>query len=754
MEQTKKSSLGKNQKINFPVIQQPKYFTGRDDLLNNLHQRLQKSETVLVNGLDGIGKSTLVKMYANRYQQDYKHIAYIFVQSSLMLDVVNFMQKYLQLKLAKNSLLERQFKQVISALQRIEGQNLLILDHVNNEKELIKLNKILQVSGWRVIIASNSESDKYATLTVNPLSETNAIELFKQHYPLKIEANKLTTLLATINYHTLLIELTAKIASEQKLNISQLLTILEQKADAQILQRIKISSQLNKQQSELYKYFLNLSSLNKLAKTEQINKPTKSILNRFKLNKLSETKSNNKLNEIEQQILRYFSILPTKYISLNDLKQLFIITEEQENKFENALNHLYQLGWLILQAESQTIAYKMHTLVQNVMFVKLQVSLAKCTNLIFMLSKLMQANLEANCRFHHCAQAVTQKLKHSNYNIIALNFYLSDFYKNSGHLDFALKSMYLVVQHTKQCGYKRYLIVSYKRIGNMYQTLGQIEPALKNFNICNQLCQDGHNSDKQDKWFKNELAMSYSKLGELYQKLGQMNKAIKFFESENHFIKEIYESNLKRDFVDERDTALEFYSKIGGIHKTMGRAEKARQSFEADNELFKKLCESNPENEDYKNGLAISYSKLGEAHQDLEETSKALEFFKLFTQLMQELNKLNPKSEEWKKGLAISYGKLGEIHRIMGNKAKMLKFFELFIKLMAGLRKSNTQNIQLKDNFAISCYIRGVNQDEQHTKDMYQQAISLWQELYKLTQLEIYQGYIAHAESSLPEPLE
>jgi tetratricopeptide (TPR) repeat protein len=94
--------------------------------------------------------------------------------------------------------------------------------------------------------------------------------------------------------------------------------------------------------------------------------------------------------------------------------------------------------------------------------------------------------------------------------------------------------------------------------------------------------------------------------------------------------------------------------------------------------------------------------------------------------------------------------KLGSIHQALGEVDKALEFFELEVDLFKELYESNPKNVELKNGLAVSYYkLGGIVQNKQQTQAMYTQAIALWQELYDLTQLETYKGYIEHTKELL-----
>ncbi len=216
-------------KRSFTLPGKPDYFIGRDRLLVDLHQQLSHEKSLLlVNGLGGIGKTTLAQAYIhhNEYAKLYDHIAWVTVKEALASDLVSAMQSALQLELQQQATLEEQLDAVLTALRQIPGQNLLVLDNANHAEELTAWQAALKTAGWLILITSRCEPDEYPKLPVDELPPDDARVLFVHYYApddkTHAEYPGLHDLLNHINRHTLLTELLAKAGRKKGLTPAQI----------------------------------------------------------------------------------------------------------------------------------------------------------------------------------------------------------------------------------------------------------------------------------------------------------------------------------------------------------------------------------------------------------------------------------------------------------------------------------------------------------------------------------------------------
>lgn len=192
-------------------------FIGRTKELDEVHALLEADKpTLLVNGLGGIGKTSLARKYVEQFGDGYQHIVWLEQNSTLIsaLGSEFTLLENLHIKLSGQETELDRFKMVINRLTHLEGNNLLVVDNYT-KTEADQAEKILKTfpfaKHWKILFTSREHIGLFETVQLDVLPEADAIALFKlyvKHKP--INETELKELLTEVGYHTLTIELLAK----------------------------------------------------------------------------------------------------------------------------------------------------------------------------------------------------------------------------------------------------------------------------------------------------------------------------------------------------------------------------------------------------------------------------------------------------------------------------------------------------------------------------------------------------------------
>lgn len=159
---------------------------GRRTELKNLHQRLfDNKQVVLVNGMGGIGKTTMAQVYASEYYESYKHIAWISqISENIIDDFINTEGLWRNLNIEKKDQKPKAlFLEIINKLKGIKASEpcLLILDNATSKLQEI-WNYLPHQPQWHILATSREIIPEFDLMELDFLNEADAISLFKKHY--------------------------------------------------------------------------------------------------------------------------------------------------------------------------------------------------------------------------------------------------------------------------------------------------------------------------------------------------------------------------------------------------------------------------------------------------------------------------------------------------------------------------------------------------------------------------------------------
>ena len=209
----------------------PHPFFGRINELADIRKALEEGRTaVLVNGIGGIGKTSLAARFAAERADFYSRVAWLTVSSSIGSAIVGKLAEPLGLYERVRELDPKSYEtegaaMVLRALKNLEGQKLLILDNANDADDLLHWRNRLQSAGCHVLVTSRATLDGWDPIRVDELSVDEARALFRKHAKLdETQADDATIdrILQKIERHTLLTELLAKSAEKSRISLAEL----------------------------------------------------------------------------------------------------------------------------------------------------------------------------------------------------------------------------------------------------------------------------------------------------------------------------------------------------------------------------------------------------------------------------------------------------------------------------------------------------------------------------------------------------
>ena len=187
-----------------------KHFCGRDAELDELHYLVQDNSFVIITGIAGIGKSELVRAYAQKHRSEYAHFGYYFYKGSLKTIIANIISNPV---IMDEDLRYRKNLELLSSLGK---SVLLIIDNINATPEEDECFDDLLELDCKIIFTSHKHYDDLCTYELQVFrSREYALELIGKFYDYQEhDKSALEHIMMNVGFHTYCIELCARMMSK------------------------------------------------------------------------------------------------------------------------------------------------------------------------------------------------------------------------------------------------------------------------------------------------------------------------------------------------------------------------------------------------------------------------------------------------------------------------------------------------------------------------------------------------------------
>ena len=607
----------------------PKYLTtiptidhivGREEEVTNLKETLNSgTRMIVICGMGGVGKTSLAQYFLTQFESEFDHLVWIEQLEDLEVDIAG------DLMLAKNLGLElsgdfhTDTLSILSALNSLFGQNLLVID--NADEKILALKDYLPAN-WKIIITSRLDLPGFQMFDLDFLSLKGAIQLFYTYYTREKDDSIVQKIIELIDYHTLTIELIAKTAHNRRIKLSELLRSLQERG-------LLVKEKANVQTAH--------SSFKKI---ERI------------LPYLEATFELSDLNNREIWLLGQWIALPPIFISFDLLKELLQIEKLSGSEQEDFIflpDRLKEKGWLIFK---ETDSYKMHRIVQQALTRQLQPQKESFEGIINSISqKLVIDESKDN---------PVDKFQWIPFGEHLLSYL--DFDGNQANIEFLnnLAIVYYrlgeyskakdVLQRASASAERNFGMnhpasgVSFSNLALVYQSLGEYTKALDHCQKALRVTEK--NYGKTDP----AVATLQSNLANIYMDLGEYQKAKGLLEDSL--------ANGIKNFGKDHPAIAARKSKLANLHSKLGEYKRAREILQEVLEIQLKIFgREHPDTANSKSDLGIIYSELGQYQKAREILQEVLEV------QLKNFGHEHPDVANSKSELGMLYSRLGQYEK-------------------------------------------------------------------------------------------
>lgn len=608
---------------------------GREDELINIRETISQKGIVVLKGIGGIGKTTIVREYVRKNHTSFLSIIWIRISDisgGLLGNVVStfgndeILFSNLRLEFNPKVDVEIRFSKVINALQNLKGPNLLIIDNANSSIEK-NIHKLPKGQNWQTLISSRQKIRNIPTIEIGQLTLNSAVELFKIHFYGRFNLTELKELIKYVGCHPLSIEMVAKV-----LDINNSLKIVDA---FELIKRGNLNSSelnfpigvlhnLNGEEVEIYQYLISLFDISSL-------------------------------NKNEKDLLTVFSYLPSRPIEGETLRRMLCLEKEDSLVYWITINSLSVKGFLTRIKST----YSCHSLIQEVSRFVLNLEITSIDSVLkFLIDHLSNDagyDVSLGKKWLEFTEVLLSRIQSPNYLSVKLRNQFGWYLKDFAEFEKAIIELEKCLKSAVSLGFPELECSIRNNLGVAYHLSGNLAKAQENLTISLRSWIQFHGSQHP------EISLTKDNLAKVLHDLGEFNKA-------KEMMLEALEFDLKTFGLSHPKVALR-KNNLGFIHYGLGEFELAKLNFEA-------ALKSHLENlgTDH-HEVATSRGNLGATYFRLDDLTKAKHYLKLA--LKSDINNFG----EYHPNVAIRLYHLGNLALAENKQTKALGFFKQSLKI-------------------------------------------------------------------------
>lgn len=514
-------------------------FLGREDDLKKIKQNLKtKKQLLLLNGIGGIGKTSLVIEYINTYKDEYDHIAFIELKNEIKESILSVIGSNFVLNAQTQ---DERFNELLVELENLHGKNLFVIDNIKTQEDFEVIKSLS--SNFDLLITSRVKFRGITNYQVEKLSKEKSKELFLEYYKTDEDIDNL---LKYLDYHTLFIKFTAQTLANTRVHSIKDLEIKFENGEFG-----DITNNLEEKSFNLY--------LNEL----------------FQLNELDTQ---------EIYLLQRLSLFPSIEIEFEKLKDFLCIKDEDIEKFDVSLTRLSKLGWLIKNKNT----FKLHQIIKEFLLLNHKITYSMCEDIIDYLFKKIDPRFNNNYidtfKYIDFSISIVDNINEKTEKIGMLFSNISLIYKDMGEYNKAIDYNTRALKLAEEIPENKFRNIPtcnsnlsdiYFKMNDFDEALKYQEKALKarEKNLLDLKPELISNNNQVSigflKILKNDIIESYIGISAVYSALWSKHRVLEYFEKTVIYqdkslklIKEIYKEKDQKFIGYYNNTAMFYYDML------------------------------------------------------------------------------------------------------------------------------------------------------------------------------------------------
>jgi tetratricopeptide (TPR) repeat protein len=244
------------------------------------------------------------------------------------------------------------------------------------------------------------------------------------------------------------------------------------------------------------------------------------------------------------------------------------------------------------------------------------------------------------------------------------------------------------------------LSVCYDKVGDVLKLQGKLADALQAYHDSLAIRVRLVAANPRNPLWQRDLSVSYHKVGDVLMEQGQLADALQAYRH-SVAIAELLAAHDSNNAQWQADLAIA-YNKIGDVLVVQGKLEDALKSYRNSLAITERLAAADPSNTQRQRSLSVAYERVGDVLKMQGQIEEALKTYRDSLGIMARLAATDPSNTEWQRDLSISYNKIGDIVAAQGRFAEALKAYRGSLAIRERLAAADPSNTEWQRDLSVS----------------------------------------------------
>ncbi len=277
-------------------------------------------------------------------------------------------------------------------------------------------------------------------------------------------------------------------------------------------------------------------------------------------------------------------------------------------------------------------------------------------------------------------------------------FQSSDYYLTRGETSAALEACRkgqetaerLAKADPSNAGWQRDLSVGYEKVGDVLAAQGALAEALSAYRDSLAIAERLAKADPSNAGWQRDLSVGYNKVGDVLAAQGALAEALSAYRDSLAIAERLAKADPSNAGW-QRDLSVG-YNKVGDVLAAQGALAEALTAYRDSLAIAERLAKADPSNAGWQRDLSVGYNKVGDVLRSRGALAEALSAYRDSLAIAERLAKADPSNAGWQRDLSVGYNKVGDVLRSRGALAEALSAYRDSLGIRERLAKADPSN--------------------------------------------------------------